>query len=84
MKIEYECGFEILPRRCRQAPIDDHTKTLLLAALALLGVAGVVATGKAAVDSVGERVQDLVKNVILTSGFAVGVFLVARAVLEAP
>jgi hypothetical protein len=66
-----------------QAPIDDNTKTLLLAALGLLGAAGLVATGRAAVASATEKVASEGQRLALLAGFWVAVFLAARAILVA-
>lgn len=68
-----------------QAPIDDKTKTLLLAAVALLGVVGTVAGGKALVSSLQSRIstaQENVQKLVIVGAFWLVVFIAARAVLE--
>lgn len=72
-----------------QAPIDDKTKYLLLAAVALLGGAGTLAAGRAAVTAVQSRLQGAVsqgaetaQKLVILAGFWVAVFFAARAILE--
>ena len=64
------------------APIDDSTKTLLLAAVALLVSVGAIAGGRAAVSTLQERLKNGAQSLVLVGGFFVAVFLAARAVLE--
>ncbi|KAI8466555.1 MAG: hypothetical protein J3K34DRAFT_433278 [Monoraphidium minutum] len=64
------------------APIDDNTKVLLLAAVGLMGAAGLVAVGRATASSLQERAAENAKQIALLGAFWVVVFLAARAVLE--
>ncbi|KAF8067268.1 hypothetical protein HT031_002315 [Scenedesmus sp. PABB004] len=77
---EYAVKAEIV-----NAPIDDKTKALLLVAVALLGGAGAVATGRALVSSLQDRISsagDQASKLVIAGGFWLLVFLVARYVLE--
>lgn len=65
-----------------QAPIDDNTKTLVLAAVALLASAGLVGAGRAAVSSFNERMREGATNLVTLAGFWLVIFFAARAVLE--
>jgi len=68
-----------------QAPIDDRTKALLLVAVALLGGLGVLAAGRAAVNSLESRISsagDQITKLVIAGAFWFAVFFAARAVLE--
>jgi hypothetical protein len=65
-----------------QAPIDDNTKTLLLVALGLLGAAGLLGAGRAAVSSLSQRLASGAQKLVLLGAFWIAVFLAARAILE--
>lgn len=64
------------------APIDESTRTLLLAAVAILGGGGAVAAGLAAVKSLQARVAGGAQTLALAGAFWVAVFFAARFVLE--
>lgn len=76
--------------RCRmphtvQAPIDDKTKALLLAAVVLLGGVGVIAAGRATVSSLQSRISsagDGATKLVVAGAFWLAVFFAARFVLE--
>lgn len=66
------------------APLDDKTKALLLAAVALLGGVGMLATGRALVSSLQNRISsagDQASKLVIAGAFWVGVFAAARFVL---
>jgi hypothetical protein len=68
-----------------QAPIDDKTKALLLAAIALLGGAGALASGRALVSSLQDRISsagDQAGKLVIAGAFWLAVFAAARFVLE--
>lgn len=72
-----------------QAPIDDNTKMLLLAAIAVLASAGVLAGTRAVVSSLNERLRDATgqaagqaQRLVITGLFGIITFFAARAVLE--
>ena len=68
-----------------QAPIDENTKILLLGAVGLLAGASIIGAGRAAVQSVEERLTGAgegAKKLAITGGFWLLVFLAARFVLE--
>lgn len=77
---------KVQPRSLRflllQTPIDDNTKTLLLAAVGLVAVSGLLLAGRAAVISMQEKLSSSITNVAVTGAFGVLVVLVAIAVLE--
>ncbi|KAF6254441.1 hypothetical protein COO60DRAFT_1541035 [Scenedesmus sp. NREL 46B-D3] len=67
------------------APIDDKTKALLLAAIALLGGVGMLASGRALVSSLQDRISsagDQASKLVVAGAFWLGVFAAARFVLE--
>lgn len=68
-----------------QAPIDDSTKTMLMAAIGLIGVTGAIAGGRTAVKAVQERLkasQEVAQQLVVKGAFYLAVFLAACAVLE--
>lgn len=68
-----------------QAPIDDKTKALLLAAVVLLGGVGILASGRALINSLEDRISsagDQASKLVIAGAFWMGVFLAARFVLE--
>lgn len=70
-----------------KAPIDDTTKTLLLAAVAILGTAGVIGGARAALKSMQDKLREgseTAQRVLVSAGFFLAVFLAARAILESP
>jgi len=77
-----DLGEEVVSKDILDAPIDDSTKTLLLAAVALLVSVGAIAGGRAAVSTLQERLKNGAQSLVLVGGFFVAVFLAARAVLE--
>jgi hypothetical protein len=73
------------PHTHTQAPIDEKTKTLLLVAVGLLTAVGAIATGKALVDSLQNRItaaSGQVSKLVIGGAFWLAVFVAARAVLE--
>ncbi len=62
--------------------MDDKTKVLLLAAVALLASAGLIGGARAALSNVGDRLKGSAQNLVVLGGFFVVLFLAARAVLE--
>lgn len=77
-----EVGEDVVRDDIIAAPIDDKTKVLLLAAVAVLAGAGLIAGGRAMVSSVQESVRDNVQKAVVFAGFWIVVFFAARAVLE--
>eukprot|EP00877_Chromochloris_zofingiensis_P014840 jgi/Chrzof1/960/Cz01g34360.t1 len=84
-----DLGETVIKTDLLEAPIDDKTKYLLLAAVALLGGAGTLAAGRAAVTAVQSRLQGAVsqgaetaQKLVILAGFWVAVFFAARAILE--
>lgn len=68
-----------------QAPVDETTKKLLLAAVGLVGAATAVGAARAAFNALQSRLvegSETAQRVLITSGFLFAVFLAARAVLE--
>jgi hypothetical protein len=61
--------------------MDENTRTLLLVAIGLIGAAGALAAGRAAMSSLQEQAAQTAQRVLLLGGFWVAVFLAARAVL---
>lgn len=64
------------------APIDESTRALLLAAVAILGGGGAVAAGLAAFKAAQERVAGGAQKLAIAGAFWVAVFFAARYVLE--
>lgn len=64
------------------APIDDSTKTLILAAGTLIVASSSIAALQTSIRTLQERVQDTVRNTVISGSFFLVVFLAARAILE--
>lgn len=77
-----DVGEELVDKDILEAPIDDKTKTLLLAAIAVLGATGAIASGRAAISTLQDRLKDGAQNLVLTAAFFFALFIAARAVLE--
>ncbi|PNH12657.1 hypothetical protein TSOC_000331 [Tetrabaena socialis] len=80
-----DAGENAVSRDLLQAPIDDNTKTLLLAALGLLGASGLIVGASTAIRSISEVSEKLVasaKNAAVIAVFIAVVFLVAKGILE--
>lgn len=68
-----------------QAAIDDNTKMLLLAAIAVLASAGVLAGTRALIESLNDRLRTAsgqAQRIVITGLFGIITFFAARAVLE--
>lgn len=72
-----------------QAPVDEKTKTLLLAAVVLLGGVGVLASGRALVQRLQERLSSRItsaggqaQKLVVAGAFWLAVFFAGRFVLE--
>lgn len=68
-----------------QAPIDDKTKTLLIAAVGLLAAVGALAGGKLLVDTLQNRITsagDQVTKLVIGGAFWLVVFVAARTILD--
>ncbi len=68
-----------------QAPIDEKTKTLLVAAVGLIAAAGAIGAGKALVDALQNRISaagDQVTRLVVGGAFWLVVFVAARFILE--
>lgn len=77
-----DAGEELVKGNLMAAPIDDNTKTLIIAALALLGSAGAVGAARAAISSFNERMREGATNLVTIGAFGIVLFIAARAVLE--
>lgn len=77
-----DAGEELVKGNLMTAPIDDNTKTLIIAALALLGSAGMVGAARAAIGSFNERMREGATNLVTIGVFGIVLFIAARAVLE--
>lgn len=67
------------------APIDDKTKALLLAAVVLLGGVGILASGRALINSLQSKISsagDQATKLVVAGAFWLAVFVAARFVLE--
>ncbi len=74
-----------LPLQFSQAAIDDNTKMLLLAAIAVLASAGVLAGTRALIESLNDRLRTAsgqAQRIVITGLFGIITFFAARAVLE--
>lgn len=78
----FDAGEGVVKSELTQAPVDDKTKVLLLAAVAVLASAGLIGGVRASLSSLGERVKARAQELALLGGFLFVVFLAARAVLE--
>lgn len=68
-----------------QAPVDEKTKTLLVAAVGLIAAAGAIGAGKATVDALQNRITaagDQVTRLVIGGAFWLVVFVAARFILE--
>jgi hypothetical protein len=65
-----------------QAPIDDTTKALMLAAAYALAAAGLSAVGRALYLSLSRRFATDAQGLVAAGGVWVGTFVAARAVLD--
>ncbi|MEW5303232.1 MAG: hypothetical protein WDW38_001551 [Sanguina aurantia] len=82
LDLAFNAGSSLVNAKLLSTPIDDNTKTLLLAAVGLVAVSGLLLAGRAAVISMQEKLNNSVRNVAVTGAFGVLVVLVAIAVLE--
>ncbi|KXZ56378.1 hypothetical protein GPECTOR_1g335 [Gonium pectorale] len=65
-----------------KAPIDEHTKLLLLSSIGLTGVSGFIVAAVAAIRSMQEKIQDIAKDATVSAAFILVVFLVAKGILD--
>jgi hypothetical protein len=77
-----DVGETVVRTEIVDAPIDEGTRTLLLAAVAVLGGGGAVAAGLSAFKALQERVAGGAQKLAIAGAFWVAVFFAARAVLE--
>lgn len=73
------------PSVTTQAPIDEKTKTLLVAAIGLIAAVGTLAAGKALVDALQNRISSAgnqVQRLVIGGAFWLVVFVAARFILE--
>lgn len=78
----FDVGEAVVNSEISTAPVDDDTKGLLLAAVALLGAAGLVAGGSSMLSGMQAKLRQSTQKLLVTGAFWAAVFLAARAVLE--